>query len=595
MELIPTTIIEKVEVVRGGGSALFGSNAIAGTVNIILKEPVTNTYEVGVLSNTIGIGVEGSGGPAADYSVNAHTSILSGDHKTGLTLYGFTRKREKYDANNDSFSEITPLTNLTLGARFFHKFGARDKISVDFLTLNENRAGGNMHDYPLHQRQIAEAVDHNMYIGSISYERYFRKYDLLTIYASGQYLNRDSFYGAAYSLTDYGNSIDRTYNAGVHYKAVFTNSSVVFGIDNTSGFLVDRKLGAPVFGTDVEGETIIVGNEPHTLIADQSSITTGTFAQYDLTYNKFKFALGGRLDRWEVKDLAHEGVEAKSANVFSPRLSVMYEIIPELKARVSYSQGYRAPQIFDEDLHIESSGSQQVIHVNDPDLKQETSHSYMASLDFNGLVGTIYTGFLIEGFRTRLMDAFTMDREFVEGSTTVLATRSNSDGGATVQGVNMELRFKPLRHFEFTSGYTIQSSLFDNPEGDFAIKEFERTPNQYGFIALDYDFIENICFSVTGNYTGSMKVPYFGTEAEVDGNGDPIGELRTSESFFDMGIRLTYDIKLNGVTMQLIGGVKNLFNAYQSDFDTGIDRDPAYIYGPFMPRSVYFGIKIGNF
>lgn len=76
----------------------------------------------------------------------------------------------------------------------------------------------------------------------------------------------------------------------------------------------------------------------------------------------------------------------------------MYDLLQELQARVSYSQGYRAPQIFDEDLHIETSGSLKVIHQNSEDLKQETSHSIMASLDLNKLIGTVYTGFLAEVF-----------------------------------------------------------------------------------------------------------------------------------------------------------------------------------------------------
>ncbi|MEZ5072170.1 MAG: TonB-dependent receptor [Bacteroidales bacterium] len=74
LELIPANMIEKVEVVRGGGSALFGSNAIAGTINILLKEPAANAYEAGFTHTWTGTGVEGSAGPASDYSLNFNTS-----------------------------------------------------------------------------------------------------------------------------------------------------------------------------------------------------------------------------------------------------------------------------------------------------------------------------------------------------------------------------------------------------------------------------------------------------------------------------------------------------------------------------------------
>ena len=92
LELIPSNMIEKVEVVRGGGSALYGSNAIAGTINIILKEPSSDIYEVGVNSALTGIGVDGSGGPAPEYSVNLNTSMVSPNNRTGMSLYGFTRQ-----------------------------------------------------------------------------------------------------------------------------------------------------------------------------------------------------------------------------------------------------------------------------------------------------------------------------------------------------------------------------------------------------------------------------------------------------------------------------------------------------------------------
>ncbi len=59
-----------------------------------------------------------------------------------------------------------------------------------------------------------------------------------------------------------------------------------------------------------------------------------------------------------------------------------------------------------------------------------------------------------------------------------------------------------------------------------------------------------------------------------------------------MNIKLTYDIPVTkAVTMQLNGGVQNIFNSYQSDFDQGPDRDSGYIYGPSLPRSYFVGCK----
>lgn len=588
LELIPSNMVEKVEVVRGGGSALYGSNAIAGTINIVLRDPVSNSYEGGATYALSGAGVNGSGGNAPDYSINFNTSVVSDDHKSGLSLYGFTRNREMFDANGDGFSELASLENLTFGARAFHRFGHRDKLALDFFAINEERDGGNMQDYPEHERDIAEALEHRMKVAGITYERYFRDYDMLSIFASGQFLNRDSYYGAEQSLDGYGNTRDNTYNLGMQYKAVFGNSSLISGIENTSGFLLDKKLAYPdLDNATISGDSIqSVPHTENTVIADQSSICTGIFAQYEVKLNRFKAAFGARYDHYEIRDLAREEAETNRGNVFSPRISLMYRVLESMQARLSYSQGYRAPQIFDEDLHIETSGSRQVIHLNDPELKQETSHSVMASLDFNKQLGRVYTGLLVEAFYTRLEDAFANEIGEADEDGTVIYTRVNAEGGAWVSGINMEFKLRPSRDFALTSGLTLQTSEYEEPQ-EFDETHFFRSPGSYAFLAMDWDFARRFCLSGTGNYTGKMLVPYFGTE-------NPEGELRTSEAFFDLGLKLAYTVKLNGASVEFSGGIKNILNSYQDDFDYGINRDPAYIYGPLNPRTIFVGIRFGN-
>ncbi len=588
LELIPANMIEKVEVIRGGGSALYGSNAIAGTINIILKDPVRNTYEIG--SNYSLTGALTNTALAPDYSLNFNTSLVSDDHKTGVTLYGYSRERELYDANNDGFSEIAPLNNLTLGTRFYHRFGLRSKLTLDFFNIKEERNGGNKQELPLHERDIAEVVGHDMKTAAMSWERYFRDYDLLTVYISSQFLKRDSYYGANRSLSDYGMSKDNTYNLGTQYKALFDQLTVVSGIENTGGFLIDKKLGYPDINNAViqDDSIIFIPHAGNTTVANQQSVTSGAFTQFEYEVNNFSISVGARYDHYEITNKAKEGHEPVKGDVFSPRLSVKYKVFEELQARISYSQGYRAPQIFDEDLHIETSGSRQVTHENASDLKQEKSHSLTTSIDYNGLIGTVYTGFLLEGFYTRLEDPFVHDIGLPDEEGRVVYRRMNAEDGATVKGINLEFKFRTLKDLSLTSGLTVQSSRYDEKQ-DFNERKFFRTPDRYGYFVIDYDIKESWCFSATGNYTGTMLVPYFGTETDPES-----GELRESTDFMDLGAKIKYTRKLNGASLQFFAGVKNILNAYQSDFDTGIDRDPAYMYGPVLPRTVYFGVRFGN-
>lgn len=590
LELIPANMIERIEVVRGGGSALYGGNAIAGTINLILKDPIKDSYEFEINTGLTGIGMKGASTPSGDYNINLNASVVSDDNKTGLSVYGFNRNREAYDANDDGYSELVRIKNTTIGSRLFHRFGYRSKMIVDFFNINEERRGGNKLDYLPHEAEIAESLAHNLTTGALTYEQFFRKNDLLSIYASGQYTDRDSYYGANYALDAYGHTSDFTYNMGAQYKSYLGNSTLVFGADNTGGKLYDKKLGYP----DESNAIIIddsVASIPHTensLIVNQTTHTLGAFVQYEFPWRKFKFSLGARYDNYQVKD-RNGHCDKKTGQVLSPKVSVMYNLNEFIQARLSYSNGYRAPQVFDEDLHIEASGSRRVIHENAPDLKQETSNSYLVSIDFNKNIGGINTGLLVEGFYTKLNNPFVNEFGTPDSTGTVVYTRVNARDGAIVKGVNMELNVVPSRSFSFTSGFTIQSSDYEAPQ-EFDTRHFFRTPDSYGYIAVDWDFIDNWCFSASGNYTGSMLVPYFGPTL-----ADPeAGELRESDPFFDLGLKLSFDTKLNGATLQTYAGIKNLFNSYQSDFDIGPDRDPAYIYGPGQPRTIYLGVKVSN-
>ncbi len=591
LELIPANMIDRVEVIRGGGSALYGSNAIAGTINLILKDPINSYFEFGANSGLIGVGMQGAGKPAWDHNITFNSSLTTADNKGGMAMYGFYRNRQPFDANDDSFSEIASIKNITVGSRLFHRLSTRSKIVADIFNINESRRGGDKMEYLPHMTGITEALNHNILTGALTFEMFFRESDLLSVYASGQGVNRKSYYGANMSLKDYGKTNDFSYTIGAQYNAMLRNSKLVFGIENIGSWLNDKKMGYPDLDNaswNPIDSTISIPYTDNITVADQSTNTTGIFAQYEITWNSFQVSAGARYDHYSVIDKAHDYTD-KTGNVLSPRVTLKYSIRDFLQARVSYSQGYRAPQIFDEDLHIATSGSRRVIHKNDPGLKQETSHSIMASLDFNKKLGRTDLGFLMEGFYTRLNDAFVSEIGMPDEQGTVIYLRTNARDGALVHGINMELNVIPSAKFSVKGGFTLQSSMYEEPQ-DFDEKRFFRTPNNYGYIILDWIAVRNLGISSSGTYTGKMLVPYFGEELP-----DPdAGELRESQVFFDLGVKFRYNIVINGSTLQIFTGMKNIFNSYQDDYDSGIDRDPGYVYGPLQPRTIYFGIKFGN-
>ncbi|TSA29837.1 MAG: TonB-dependent receptor [Bacteroidetes bacterium] len=590
LELIPASMIKRIEVVKGGGSVLYGSNAIAGTINLILDDPVKNAYDFGMSAGSVGLGLKDTGPPAVDYNITLNGSMISNDHQSGMSLFGFFRNRQPFDANDDGFSEIPKLRNLTTGTRLFHRFGTRSKLTGDLFIIHEKRRGGNDFTLPPHEADICEGTTNTLLNWALSSETFLREQDQLSVYVSGQNVHCDSYYGANKSLKGYGTTTNFTWVAGAQYLARFKHSSLTTGIEDQGSALNDQDLGYPDYEHAVIVEDSIV-DVPHTgstLVADQSINTIGIFAQYEQKWNILTASAGLRYDRYEITDHAGEG-GLKARGVWIPRVSLLVNILKNLQGRISYSQGYRTPQLYDEDLHVETSGSRRVIHENAPGLKQETSHSVMASFNVQKNWDGKGIDITLEGFYTLLTDPFIMDYGIPDSTGTVIYTRRNSDQGAYVYGMNLQVDAVPVHTITLTSGFTWQQSRYDTLQ-EFETKCFFRTPDIYGFLTFDWEPLRHASVASTLNYTGPMLVPYFGpNQADPDA-----GELRTSGNFFDWSIKMSYTIPLNGASLQIYVGMKNILNSYQKDFDRGIDRDPGYIYGPGTPRTLYAGLSFGN-
>lgn len=584
LELIPANMIERVEVIRGGGSAMYGSNAIAGTINLVTKDPVSNAF---ALSGTYGSpGHPVANNPAGDFNLNMNGSFVTDDYRTGFTMFGFYRNRNPFDANGDGFSELALAKNNTLGGRFYQRMANRGKLTADYFYINEFRRGGNKFDVPLHEADIAESVDHDIHSVAATFEQLLRETDELSVFFSAQQVNRDSYYGANQNLSAYGETGDFTYSSGVQYLRqldhfLFAPASVTSGIEIGGSQLQDDKLGF----LDTETGT----HQGNTRVADQQLSNQAAFSQLEWNAVKWLLTAGLRYDHYLVSDKSAQGKDIKG-NVLSPRLSILYNLNNHWQARAGFAKGFRAPQIFDEDLHIETSGSRQVLHRNDPDLKQESSNSYSLSINYTSDEGKWQYQFLAEGFLTRLKNPFSNDYGTPDENGVVIYTRTNSESGAQVHGVNIEFNASPSNRWQMQSGFTLQKSFFEEPQ-EFNETRFSRSPGSYGYLSTNYKPGMNFNISLTGNYTGTMLVPYFGPALANPAEG----ELRKSKPFLDTGIKATYTIRITDlIKTELSAGIKNLFNSYQNDFDTGINRDPAYMYGPTLPRTIYIGIRLGN-
>lgn len=561
IEQIPANMIERVEVVRGGGSALFGSNAIAGTINIITKEPITNSV---TLSNNTGLIY----GKKTDINTTLNASVVSDDYKTGIMIFGSTRQRSPFDYDGDGFTEIGKINAKNIGFRGFYKTSNFSKLTIEYHNMGEFRRGGNNLDLPPHEADITEQIEHNINTGGIKYDIFSKNNKhRFSIYSSAQKIDRKSYYGAQKDLYAYGSTNDKTFVAGMQYTysmdtLLFMPAQLTMGTEYSTNEMIDKMLG-------------------YDRIINQAVNTKSAFLQNEWKNKKISILLGGRFDK-------HNLIKSP---IISPRLNFRYNPNELLSLRASYSSGFRAPQAFDEDLHVTAVGGNVALIRLSPDLKTEKSQSYSASADFYKTFGQVQNNLLIEGFYTKLDNVFVLEEIGTDSGGNIMLERRNGSG-AVVQGINVEGKIVPTKKIQFQFGITFQKSeykenqIWSDNVNLIPHKKMFRSPDNYGYLTANYQVVKNFNVSLSGTYTGSMLVQHFAGYVAED------TEKKTPD-FYDMNIKLSYDFKINSsATLQLNTGVQNIFNSYQNDFDKGEFRDAGYVYGPALPRTFFFGLKI---
>ena len=340
--------------------AVAGASAIAGTINIVTKEPTRNSAQI---SHTIaGIGDFSS----VDNNTTINASLVTDNQKAGVYVFAQNRNRASYDHDGDGFSELPELKNQTLGFRSYFKTSNYSKITLEYHHLQEYRRGGNLLDRPPHEADIAEQIESSINGGGIKYDLYTpNEKHFVSVYTSAQHTDRDSYYGVDKDLNAYGNTTDLTFLAGARYnyefeKCLVLPSSLTAGFEYNGDFLKDNMWGYERY----------TKQDVHILSG---------ILQNEWKSTRWGFLLGGRLDKNSVMDHV----------MFSPRANLRYNPNKDINLRMSYSSGFRAPQAFDEDLHIENVGGVVSMIQRSKDLKEERSQSVSFSSDFYRQFGEI--------------------------------------------------------------------------------------------------------------------------------------------------------------------------------------------------------------
>ena len=563
LEQIPVNMIERVEVVRGGGSALFGANAVGGTINIITKDPINNSFQVASTMSNMN-------GKSWEQYMGGNVSLVAKDNSYGIALYETYRNRNPYDADGDGFSELGKLNMNTFGIRAYYRPNYFSRINVEYHTTNEFRRGGNKFNLQPHEADITEQTKHIINSGGVSYDRYWGEKHKMSVYGSVQHTDRNSYYGAQKDMNAYGKTNDLTWVVGGMYvgnmdRCLFAPATFTGGVEYQSNSLHDVMTG---YHRDMQQDVRIAGG----------------FVQNEWRLNRWTMLVGARLDKHNLID--HP--------IFSPRVNFLYKPNDNLQARLTYSTGFRAPQAYDEDLHVTAVGGEGVqIRLADG-LREERSNSFSGSVDWSFPMGHWQSNILLEGFYTDLHHVFVLEDIGEDQNGDKIKERRNGSG-AKVYGVNLDAKVAHGREAQLQLGFTVQRSRYNRAEvwtsegeEEQTTKRMPRTPDYYGYFTFTSAPLKNFDFSLSGTYTGKMIVPHMAGYIEKS-------RMEHTPQFMDLNLKLNYTFVLKDhIKMQVNGGVQNIFNSFQKDLDKGEFRDAGYFYGPTQPRTYFVGIKIMN-
>ena len=205
---------------------------------------------------------------------------------------------------------------------------------------------------------------------------------------------------------------------------------------------------------------------------------------------------------------------------------------------MSYSSGFRAPQAFDEDLHIENVGGTVSMIERAKNLKEEKSQSFSASADMYHRFGAFQVNFLVEGFYTRLSDVFVLEN--IGKRDGILIKERRNGSGAKVLGLSMEGKMAYLSLFQLQAGVTLQQSRYENRKS--GAKRY-RPRRRFSVHRIPMGTLRqrirrsSLSHYLSGTYTGSMLVQHMAGYIDKD-------VAVNTRDFFDMGVKVAYDFKL---------------------------------------------------
>ena len=547
---IPQALIERVEIVKGPASTLYGSEAVGGIINIITKK----TTNAPVLSTDI------LGSSWGEINTDISFRYGASEKIEGILGVNYFNYQNRIDNNKDGFTDLT----------------LQNRVSV-FNKININRKDNKV--FTIAGRYVYE----DRWGGEIDWERKFRGSNIK--YGESIYTNRWETFGT-YQLPTSEN-INFQFSANGHYQDSY------YGTDSYDAKQV-IGFGQFVYNKQItKKHDLLIGiayrytfyddNTFATLTADglknKSSIThlPGIFLQDEIALNtQNKLLLGARWD----KNSLH-------GTIFSPRLNYKWNSKDNAHIiRLSIGNGFRVSNIFTED-HAALTGAREVEFNGelDPETSWNGNINYVKKMNTENSFVTLDASAFYTYFNNRILPDYETDTNKI--------IYSNLDGFSVSKGIALNI------DATFTNGLTLNAgaTIMDVSITENNVKRKQLLTESFsGVWSISYKFNNNITLDYTGNIFGPMRLPLLG-ENDTRSKNSPwysIQNIQVTKKFMN--------------SWELYGGVKNLLNftpnansinSANNPFDVGINTeenpelafDPSYIYASNQGIRMFLGLR----
>ena len=566
---IPNSIIQRIEIVKGPASSLYGSEAVGGLINVITKDPSdAPLFSADIMASSwqeinLDLGYK--------FTLGSNVSVL-----TGLNYFNYS---QPIDNNDDNFTDVTLQDRISVFQKWNFKRKNNRKMSVAGRFLYEDRWGGEM------QWNSGERGGDEVYGESI----YTKRWEIV-----GQYQLPVS--EKLLLSVSYNDHMQNSYYGQVPFMA---DQKIGFGqlsLDKTFGNH-DLLIGTAIRYTHYDDNTTATAKEEEKKIINDPDIILlpGLFLQDEIELSKQqKFLLGIRYD-----------YNSLHGNIFTPRLAYKFSLNDENIFRLNAGTGFRVVNLFTEE-HASLTGSRAVVIEEelDPERSYNVNLNYIRKIHFpENVFLDLETTVWHTYFMNQILPDYDTDPDKI--------IYGNLDGHAVTQGVSLNMDLTLLNGLKILLGGTFMDvyTVDKNELGNSYKRRPMLTEKWSGTWAITFPFDKlNLSFNYTGNLYGPMRLP-------VLGDLDPRPEYSSWWSL--QNVQLTW--KRPGSYWEIFGGIKNILNFTPPDnsiarandpfdkevvFDVGgkalatannpyaLTFDPSYVFAPNQGIRGFIGVRM---